>query len=85
MRTLLSVLFALGTFTAISAAAQDAGPTCRRTPGPQPVLVCDEIVVNARRNQSFLLLPRSSVHFEPPPLERDLAREVARTVRHAPF
>lgn len=80
MRAFLLTL-ALGLLAA-PAAAQDT-PQCREIrPG---LLRCDDIVVEGRGPAGFVVLPRSRAHWEPPPLRRDLHREVPRTVRREPF
>ena len=80
MRTLvLSLLLAV---PASGAFAQDV-PRCQeRRPG---YVECEETRVSGAVPDSFLLLARSRVGHDPPPLWRDLVREVRRSVRRAPF
>ncbi|MCA9604378.1 MAG: hypothetical protein KC619_02215 [Myxococcales bacterium] len=79
MRTLL---FALLLAAPAGALAQDV-PQCREV---RPGLVeCSETRVTASAPQSFVLLSRSRVRHDLPPLRRDLVHEVPRTVRRAPF
>lgn len=48
-------------------------------------ILCDEIAIEGDAPRPFVLLTRTRDDYEPPPLERDLAREIPRTVRRAPF
>lgn len=85
MRTLLltaALTLLPAALAAPQVAAQDE-PQCREVrPG---LLQCTEIVIEGRGPSGFYVLTRSQLGWEPPPLRRELHREVARTVRRAPF
>lgn len=71
---------------ALPATAQDS--TCRSvSDGHGGRLVeCDVQHIEADVPRPFVILPgRSAIDHESPPLERDLAREIRRTVRRTPF
>ena len=70
--------------TSQDASAEDAGhQTCRQvSPGH---LECGEMRIVGRSPSAFYLLSRTRPLYELPPLRRDLAREVRRSVRRTPF
>lgn len=64
---------------------QDGAPQCREVrPGH---VECDPRVIEGtpQRPRAFVLIDRARDRYEAPPLERDLAREIRRSVRRAPF
>ncbi len=78
MATLAIALFAAPAF------AQDDDVQCHLAPGSRTV-VCDEILIEGDAPRAFVLLGRTRDRYEQAALERDLTREIPRTVRHAPF
>ena len=72
---------------ALPAFAQDDGPRCERVVRDgRAELVCESIEIEADVPRPFVVLPgRSAFDYEAPPLERELAREIRRTVRRTPF
>lgn len=89
MRSLLFVaasaaLLAASTTPTSVASAQDTEPVCREVrPG---YLECSDWEIVGRRPQGFVLLARSRVEWQPPPLVRRRATDdVVRSVRREPF
>jgi hypothetical protein len=81
-------LFTLATLTlsALPALAEDT--TCRAVSDGHGgrVIECDAQHIEADVPRPFVILPgRSAFDYEAPPLERELAREIRRTVRRTPF
>lgn len=69
------------------ALAQDTDPPqCERVMvNGRPEIVCREITIEGSSPRPYLLLGRSRDRHDPPPLRRQLAPEIPRTVRRTPF
>jgi hypothetical protein len=86
MSRILVISFAM-VVPALPALAQDDGPRCESVVrNGRAEMVCDIIDIEADVPRPFVILPgRSAFEYEAPPLERELAREIGRTVRRTPF
>ncbi len=85
MRILGALLAMTISASAGAALAQDGEPQCREVrPGH---VECDTRVIEGtpQRPRAFVLIDRARERYEPTPLERDLAGEIRRSVRRAPF
>ncbi len=72
---------------ALPAAAQD-DVECTTVADPRGgrVIRCEASEIEGSVPRPFVVLPgRSASRHAPPPLERELAREIRRTVRRSPF
>lgn len=80
--TIVTVLLAC----ALPALAQDA--PCRTVHDDRGgrVIRCEPTAIEGSAPRPFVVMPgRSASRYEAPPLERELAPEIRRTVRRAPF
>jgi hypothetical protein len=53
--------------------------------GSRVELVCDELTIEGSSPRAYVVLGRARASYEAPPLERDLAAEIPRTVQDTPF
>jgi hypothetical protein len=69
-----------------TAIAQDDGPRCeRRVRDGRVEIVCGETHIEGSSPRPYVLLGRSRDRHDAPTLDRELAREIPRTVRRSPF
>ncbi len=81
----LTLVAALALGVAAPASAQDDDESCHWDRSSR-TMVCGVVDVEGRGSPSaFMLLGRTRDRHDARPLERELVREIPRTVRHAPF
>lgn len=83
MHRILGIVVSIGIVTGASVALAQDPPQCREV--RRGVIECGEWNIEGDSGRAFVLLPRTRDDYEAPPLERDLAREIRRTVHRTPF